>query len=283
MSRPPSRASRAQSALGRLCAVWLGLIRALRRVLFPLILEFVRDWARETHRDLASTLRPFEIGLGLLILAASACSGAIGYGAVLRGKEKAHWLLNRFWCERLRQLHFQIIVNNLQLAADALREPAAMGRYLALRSEYLTLFREEFGSSAKDRLDGLENDLAESDPWISPRWESPAPRPTTSDEMDVLLTVFAHQRFGIQKRFCAKKLSPGWYSPSTRARVVVNASNSLTVLLLGLSITTALTYLGAPDRPVVLLALAGRLRAHSEPASRAMGVLNEGLQVHGRY
>ena len=74
-----------------------------------------------------------------------------------------------------------------------------MGRYLALRSEYLTLFREEFGSSAKDRLDGLETDLAESDPWISPRWESPAPRPTTSDEMDVLLTVFAHQQFGIQE------------------------------------------------------------------------------------
>jgi hypothetical protein len=32
----------------------------------------------------------------------------VGYTQVLKGWEKAQWLTNRFWTERIRQFHFQL-------------------------------------------------------------------------------------------------------------------------------------------------------------------------------
>ena len=259
-------------------AVWLGFVGLCTASFSPLILQLVANSAIGHRLDPVLAQHPYDTALGVVILVASLASGAFGYGAVLYGREKGRWLLNRFWCERLRQLHFQFVVNHLGLATEALHDPAAMTRYVALRNEYLALFREDYAATARDRLDALEKDVAENDVWIFPDWAASAAPLRASPGTEALLKVYAHQRFGIQKRFCEKKLTPSWYSPLTRAEVVTNSSNALTVVLLVLSILTAVSYLLKPDNLVALYTTSGFAGAFGACIA-AMRVLNEGLQL----
>lgn len=54
--------------------------------------------------------------LGIAAAGLAFVSTIWGYWQVLKGDRKAMWLTNRYWTERLRQLYFQFIINNLSLA-----------------------------------------------------------------------------------------------------------------------------------------------------------------------
>ena len=64
--------------------------------------------------------------LGITAAVLAVLSGLIGYSGVLSGRAKWRWLSHRFWTERLRQLHFQLIINNLPEALAAMASAKAM-------------------------------------------------------------------------------------------------------------------------------------------------------------
>lgn len=201
----------------------------------------------------------------------------MGYGQVLRGKHKSAWLLNRFWCERLRQLHFQFIVNNLDLTAEAVTDPVKLDALRSLRARHLAALQEDM-RYAPAVLHRLEANDAEDRPWVSEAWIAPPPTPKPSQSVVRVLAVLKKYRFGVQRDFGALKLQRGLHSPATRATWISNGSDGLTGLLLLTSATTGLAHAFAAPGSLALVSLSA-LSAVLAASVVALRVLNEGLQL----
>jgi hypothetical protein len=161
----------------------------------------------------------------------------IGYTLVLTGRAKSQWLTNRFWTERIRQFHFQLIVNHLQAVIAAVDNKDHLQNWLDFRTTQLDQFNHDYLRGAEDKIHHLELDEAEDSPWIVAEWERPGPIPAASPELDVLLKLMERQRFGIQERYAERKLRHGLHSPATLADWVLRLSDTLTFLLLLATIT----------------------------------------------
>lgn len=218
--------------------------------------------------------------LGVLAALFAIASAAMAYSQFLMGRDKSDWLLSRFKSERLRQFHFQLILNRLNEIVLALRSDAAMTAYLAAREDDLTAFRYEQLENAEERMLHLANDTAEDRPWIFREWAKEPPlAEEDAPELKALLDVLAQQRFGVQHRFVTLKLKPGMASPATRSALIARASNVLTALLLLVTIVTgaSLAFGATPTGPL-LVGLAATTGIASA-AIAAMRVISDGLQL----
>ncbi len=206
-------------------------------------------------------------------------SMVIGYTQILRGKGKAQWLTNRFWSERIRQFHFQLIINHLPQVVSAAQSKEALVDWLAFRARELDKFRQEYLRGAEDKIHHLDVDEAEDSPWVSEDWDRVGAVPPASAEFDLLLKLLERQRFGIQQRYAERRLEKGWYSPETRAQWVSELSDSLTAVLLlatmlvGIGSIIAVRQGSSPTFRVV----AGLVAALSSSSVVAMRALKEGL------
>lgn len=174
--------------------------------------------------------------IGALAALLSIASGLLGYTGVLSGRAKMRWLNHRFWTERMRQLHFQIIANNLPLAVAAMSDADARRRWRRLRAGELDRFAHLVMAPFAETLERMRDDLADDRPWLNDAWAAPAPVPAPADgppgDAAELFEILRRHRFGIQRRYASLKLAPGLYSPRSRARMARAASDALTVLIL---------------------------------------------------
>ena len=217
--------------------------------------------------------------LGGIAAALAIISMVIGYTQILRGKGKAQWLTNRFWTERIRQFHFQLIVNHLSRVVAAATTSEGLQDWLAFRAHELDTFRQDYLRGVEDKIHHLDEDEAEDRPWISDEWDRMGHVPPPSAELDVLFKLLERQRFGIQQRYTERRLVNGWHSPETRAQWVAKLSDALTALLLlatiivGIGSITALIR-GANPTYRLVAALVAAISSSSVVAMRA---LKEGL------
>jgi hypothetical protein len=229
----------------------------------------------------ASAITPLQLqaalGVGSAILAS--LSIVIGYTQTLRGKEKIRWIMNRFWTERIRQFHFQLIVNNVPAVIAAARDNNRLREWLDIRAQELDRFKHHYLRDVEDKIHHLESDEAEDSPWLFREWERPGPAPPASVELDKLLGLLEQQRLGIQQRYAERKLRSGWHSPDTRAQWVRRLSDILTLILL---VATTVGGIGAyaalklrADPSYVLIT--GFVAAISSSSIVAMRALKEGL------
>ena len=203
----------------------------------------------------------------------------IGYTQILKGKEKAQWLTNRFWTERIRQFHFQLIVNNLEMAAAASKSKKDLRDWEAFRAREFDIFKQDYLRGVEDKIHHLEKDEAEDRPWISEEWDRPPHVPAASEQLDMLLKLFERQRFGIQLRYTERRLVNGWHSPETRSQWVSKLSDALTAVLLLATVTVGIGSIDAfiersnpPYRIIV-----GLIAAISSSSVVAMRAMKEGL------
>jgi type IV secretory pathway VirB2 component (pilin) len=217
--------------------------------------------------------------LGGIAATLALISVLIGYTQVLSGKAKTRWLQNRFWTERIRQLHFQLIINNLPAVQAASQNANALQHWLAFRTTKLDEFKHNYLREADDKIHQLQLDEAECSPWIEEAWEHTAPGPANSTELDVILAIMERQRFGIQQRYADRKLRSGLRSPDTLAQWVLQLSDTFTAVLLLATISAGigsiLAYRGIMS-PVAhfIAALVAAIASASIVALRA---LKEGL------
>ena len=141
----------------------------------------------------------------------------VGFHQALVGRAKRDWLIGRFWTERIRQLHFQLILNNLDKAAAALDPGPAQEAWRTLRNRALDDFVHDGEKTLAKALAELEDDHAEEDVWVNRAWSDPSPPPMETPELAELLHGLRGQRIGVQERYTALKLTPGLHSPQTRA------------------------------------------------------------------
>lgn len=220
--------------------------------------------------------------LGIVAALLAVASGITGFSGVLSGRDKARWLTHRFWTERMRQLHFQLIVNNLPLAAEVVTDPNRLGEWEALRNDALDSF--EHREPVYHSLERMRRNLAEDEPWLDLAWIQPPETPAASPATSELFAILRQHRFGIQKRYVSYKLMAGLHSPRTRSRLVRTGADVMTVLALLaaaalgiLHATAAPTVPGASSAPALLVVagVGGMLAA----LVLALRVLDEGLQL----
>jgi hypothetical protein len=215
--------------------------------------------------------------LGVTAALLAVLSGITGYSGVLSGRDKWRWLSHRFWTERLRQLHFQLIVNHLPEAVQAMSGPAAMEAWQRKRARILDSFEHRFMKPVDSSLQRMRSDVAEDQPWLDPAWQGPAPTPAASADLDELFEILRYQRFGIQRRYSDLKLRPGVHSPRSRSKALRITADLMTVLALLLSAAAGALFAFAPRASTLgpVLALGGALAA----LILALRVLDEGLQL----
>jgi hypothetical protein len=236
----------------------------------PLVNELTRGTAAQL---------PTQAALGGVAAAFAIVSVMFGYTQVLTGREKSRWLTNRFWTERIRQFHFQLIVNHLPAVVAAITSKEHLQHWLEFRTAQLDQFNHDYLRGVEDKIHHLELDEAEDSPWLLDEWERPGPVPTASPELDMVLKLMEQQRFGIQQRYAERKLRRGWHSPETLAQWVLNLSDTFTALLLlatiiaGLGSILLLTQHAGP----LVHFIAGLVAAVASAIVVAMRALKEGL------
>lgn len=211
--------------------------------------------------------------------------GLVGYQQVLVGQEKQRWLVNRYWTERIRQFHFQLILNNLGKAAEAMNGGKALDDWRKFRQSELVSFLHDTAQNLLSAFDRLGDDRAEETVWVNRAWTKRLTAPAETAELAELLSGLYALRIRVQERYADQKLHSGIFSPRTRAGWLLGLSDALTaaIVLLTVAIGTAYAFdfgyvEGAtPKQPklwfLFLLGLAGALTA----AVVAIRVLNEGL------
>jgi hypothetical protein len=235
--------------------------------------------ADELTRHNEISLLQTQAMLGGVAAALAIVSILIGYTQVLKGEGKARWLTNRFWSERIRQFHFQLIVNHLPTLVAALKDKGDLRGWLEFRARELDQFEHDYLRGVEDKIHHLDVDEAEDRPWLSANWDQAGPVPSASAEFDELLKLLEQQRFGIQQRYAERKLLNGWHSPESRAQWVLKLSDTLTAVLLLATITVgigSIMALTAGANPMFRL-IAGLVAALSSSSIVAMRALKEGL------
>jgi hypothetical protein len=219
--------------------------------------------------------------LGPIAAALAALSTIWGYAMVLHGQHKAQWLSNRYWTERLRQLHFQLIINHLPLVVRVIRtEARALAEWDALRAGALARFHRLHVEEVTDAMGRMEADEAENEFCLEPAWECRGDVPAPSPELEEVYTVMVEQRFEIQRRFASLKTAPGnWHSSLTRSAMAKSVSNAMTFLML-LTVIVGGILLGLDYNPdgeaIKWITFATGV---SSGVIVLLRVLNEGLQL----
>jgi hypothetical protein len=133
--------------------------------------------------------------------------------------QRIAWLSHRYNTERIRQFHFQYILNNLGAAVPAMRDDAALAAYRAARATAFADFLQTSAMGA-ERIHHLKTDTVEADIWIKHAWaESPKVPDTDKSDLAALLDALRQLRLGIQERYSGAKLAVNAHAPGTRANL----------------------------------------------------------------
>jgi hypothetical protein len=261
--------ARAHSRRSGAIAVLFGFFGLLIAAILPLIDELGRHSAAQNI-------------LGAIAGALAIVSIGVGYSQILRGKEKMRWLINRFWTERIRQFHFQLIINNLPILIESVRSKNNLKDWREFRAQEFDVFQHEYLRGAQDRVHHLDLDEAEDSPWIVEQWDRAGPLPALSAELEQFLKLLEQQRFAVQQHYAERKVSTGWHSPESRAQWVLKWSDAFTGVMLFATIAVGLVSVCAlfsHASPIYRLS-AACVAGISSSIVVALRALKEGLLVN---
>jgi hypothetical protein len=221
--------------------------------------------------------RVIEMAAVAVALTGLALMGVYRLGAGSKARSLAH----RFGAERVRALYFQAVVNNLDLAARAMADDAALGVWTSARAQMLSdLPKPEDLPGQVPKLAEPAFDDAET--WVSPAWSTSPDPPEPSPQLTVLLSLLRGQRLEGQINYLQRKLSDSLGAPGQRAGLV----RGLGRLLLGAAAVTGLMAavlviamgrkLGGADVRLALEVTVGAV-----VASVALGVVNDDQLLAG--
>lgn len=228
---------------------------------------------------------PLAIGAERTVemLAAALVAAGLGMMAVHRFAtgSKARSLAQRYGAERVRSLYFQAVINNIDLAARAMSDDAALAEWKVTRAQTLSSL------PAPEDLPGRIPQLAapaddDAETWVAPEWaQAPAP-PAPSADLDLLLSLLRGQRLDGQIDYAERKLGASLGAPGQRAAVVRTLGRLLLAVgaatgLIGAVLVVAMgRALSDTDVKLALEVAAGAL-----VAVMALSVTNDGKLLAG--
>jgi hypothetical protein len=202
-----------------------------------------------------------------------------GFWHWILSSTKRNWLVNRLWAERARQLYFQIILNNLDVAARAMSDDDALAAWKELRAKILDTFIYDFTKMLHFQISAVYEDRGLKNVWLDRDWRMPRKiwptRVNITDEMRSnvanLLKRLEQQRVQIQIRYAEGKLQASAASPQTRAKLLGAAGDLMTVTVALIALWAGMQVMAGADPTVALAAGA---------AAGALGLLARALE-HG--
>lgn len=268
----PARIARRMSRRFGVIAVAIGFVGLVLTALTPwlaLVLSETRPFGG--HPELAER---WTGGTAAILIALGTF---VGVHQTLFARAKREWLINRYAAERIRQFHFQLILNNLDMATAATGGGAAIDAWITFRQKAFEDFAHDMRRTRETTFDRLDDDHAEESVWIDSGWSENSPPPAQTEALGELLRCLAELRIGVQERYAELKLKPGFYSPRTRAEWLHGASDLATAAVLLLTLAVGVLYVYGTAEPRLwllgLLGCAGSLTV----TVVALRVLNEGL------
>lgn len=156
-----------------------------------------------------------EALLSFVSLALLCVGSVIAFWHRIGMQERDAWLGHRFWTERLRQLHFQILINHVELAAAAIGDDAALGELQRLRQRLLV--EMTMCTEMRSALRTIRSDLTEQEAWLTrPVSANVASTPA---QLDILLGALGLLRLGVQLEYVGRSLGVNVHAPTLRAQV----------------------------------------------------------------
>jgi hypothetical protein len=180
------------------------------------------------------------IGCSLVLL-----GGLMGLWHLRGHSGKARWLYGRLWTERLRQFHFQYLINNLDAAIAAMGDDAKLEKYRSSRDGALRAFIEDTAGnlsarSFTDAVQWLADDHDDARAWAQSVWQVNRVSPGTlmTDDHRELLECLSRGRIGIQEIYTRLNLNTETSSQANMAHRVLARGNIATLVFV-VSLTLA--------------------------------------------
>lgn len=231
---PANEAKRRSRAWG-LIAIALGFSSLSLAACTPLILRLIE------HLAISSTEYAGAV-LGTLISVFAVISVIVGYVQALTGRSKREWLTHRLWTERIRELHFQIIINNLDVATTAVGT-RNYDQWQQIRDREIQRFINIHMASAHELFEILRSDQAEEMVWTNPEWNDVDNVAVHKEPSDEFIEIYRQQRFGVQLRYARLRLRGHLGSVRFQSQAISFLTNALIILAVANSVSLAIMHL----------------------------------------
>jgi hypothetical protein len=198
----------------------LALIPAIK-----LVAPFAEDWQVPT--------------LSIICLAMMLFGGFLGLWHWLGLRARDRWMSHRFWTERLRQLHFQLLARQFDLVEKAIGSDAHLAELNDLRARTLNdiLTRIETQTAIRTMI----QDITEREGWLVTR--APVDAKSLGSAMaGRLLGALRSLRINVQLDYIGRALSESIHGPAVRARALGVVGDVCTLAVLPVAALGGLAY-----------------------------------------
>ncbi|MEP1535130.1 MAG: hypothetical protein ABJX35_01655 [Hyphomicrobiales bacterium] len=177
------------------------------------------------------------------IVAAALLVGGITMGVWprLHGHHRSAWLITRLRAERLRQLHFQLLLANFEVAVKAMRDPTDLKELQELRRKALVRFQDRYITPTSTTLQSILNDQAVSLTWHDATWagDPSSTKDLPQEDCIELLDALHRLRFGVQRYYSNIHVQEHANAPRIRSAWLDQGANLLTIGLVVASLVLA--------------------------------------------
>lgn len=179
---------------------------------------------------LVSAGRP-QTFLHTIALSFLTLGGLLGVLDWLVLRARGRWLGHRFWTERLRQLYFQFLLQEHQLAARGLEDDESLHQLTAKRGVAFERFYRD-PDDPRIQIREILGDTCDLSTWISSNWNSAPAMADPSTQTQIILDALREQRIGVQAEYTQKNMGEDVYSPAMRDKLLKIGADAAIIMTL---------------------------------------------------
>ena len=258
----PANLAKKKARLWGKVAICFGLASIILAATLPVLLLLVPSHQEDLVR-----------WLGMLVCLMTVFGVAIGLWMALYGKTKQEWMQNRLLTERLRQFHFQSIINNLPIVLEAI-ETQNFDEWRAARAKALSIFSSFSMKDVSEALVKVLDDEGEEEAWLNPDWSQSQKLKERQLDNDFIV-AWREQRLGVQLRYTRRTLAGNGGGKRQQAKTMQDIITILTVGALATSFFLAILYF--LDAEGLIVAIAQSILAIFGGGSIAARAFEEGM------
>lgn len=217
--------------------------------------------------------------VGFLAAGLTILGTGLGLAHWIGARHRSEWLIERFWTERLRQFHFQFLVNNFDLAVNATGNDPSLKKFQRLRTDALERLIEDRFRDVPALIKALQQDDAELSPWLDETWPNVTSEISGEDREQMLLRTLQKLRIGVQEEYAKKKLDDNVHSPKVLASLIRNLCDVLTLVAMVFAFLTGAFLVAGHELDTVAVQLSLGLGAVASFLVLALRVLDDGLHL----
>ncbi len=222
--------------------------------------------------------KDFALTIALVFMLVGGVIGVLNWGFL---RSRHAWMGHRYWAERLRQLHFQLLVNNLDLAARAITDDAAMDELARCRQRWLSYFYID-SLDPRARIREIIDDHLDKEVWLRTEWRTENVPSNLTPQLAEIIDGLNRSRIGIQAYFAKKNLGDDIYSPTLRAKILAVSVNCCFAVVAILALFGIVSAISDAIYNQIFLGLSAETWTIVSAIVSAMGLmaqtLNQGLQ-----